>query len=394
MTMQHLRWASYIPIAGLTLLTAFWQNEPEPNPDSCIVDDIAAYLKRFVLLPEESLYSLVSIWVLGTHVHQHFDFFGYLFIHSPEPQSGKSRLLELLHEIAFNPTEIMVSPTHAVLFRTAENTTHLLDEVDGWTNKDELRNVLNAGFQKGRTVMRMEETEGQYGAKKFKVFAPRALAGIGTAILDGVTRDRTFMIRMVRQKQTERRERFHSKKLKTDLDRLRKAISQWIKRNQAAICDRYENGQFLYLERFQDRTIDVSQSLAAIMEIAFHNDGQALETAKIKLVKAISITRGEQQTNEGAAHEILRELTKLAYAHDPLVGSASELAEKMKGAIDSEIDEKNVSDVLLRYDFKSKSTRLEGGQPRYRYHLPYAALRDLCERYIGAAPPVEEQRGT
>src|SRR5205814_2266678 len=113
-----------------------------------------------------------------------------------------------------------------------------------WTNKEELRNILNAGFQKGRTVVRMGEADGAYTPKKFKVFAPRALAGIGTAILDGVTRDRTFMIRMVRQKQSERRERFHPKKLKTDLERLRKAISQWIKHNQAAVCDCYENGQF------------------------------------------------------------------------------------------------------------------------------------------------------
>jgi hypothetical protein len=47
---------------------------------------------------------------------------------------------------------ILVSPSEAVLFRTSEGQTQLLDEVDGWTNRDELRNILKAGYHVGGKV--------------------------------------------------------------------------------------------------------------------------------------------------------------------------------------------------------------------------------------------------
>ncbi len=350
------------------------------TPDFDILADLEKYLRRFILLPDECLYSLVSLWIVGTHLHKDFDFFGYLFVHSPEAQSGKSRLLELLNESVLNPSGIVVSPTPAILYRAADNNTFLLDEVDGWNERDDLREVLNAGFQKGRNVVRCGGKDEGYTPRSFNVYAPRALAGIGTDIIDRVTRDRTFMIRMVRQKHTERRERFQPRKIKPELDALRKGIGDWVKRNRSAVRDWYENSEMPYLQDFQDRTIDVSQSLAAILEVAYRQS-EGIRATRARFAKAVGMTRGEQQTAENG-HEILRELTKLAQAQDPLVGSASELADRLHSLIDGGITDKEVFPVLRRYDFTTKSTRLQGeDQPRYRYSLPYAALKDLCERY-------------
>jgi hypothetical protein len=365
-------------------------NPRDITPDFAILDALEKYLRRFILLPDESLYSLVSLWVIGTHLHKEFDFFGYLFLHSPEAQSGKSRLLELLNEVAFNPSGIVISPTPATLFRAADNKTFLLDEVDAWTRKDDLKEVLNGGFQKGRTVVRCDGKETGFTPRNFNVYAPRALAGIGTDILEPVTRDRTFMIRMVRQKQTERRERFQPRKIKPELDALRKGIGDWVKRNKQAVREWYEKGDAPYLQSFHDRTIDVSNSLAAILEVAYRQSEGIRETRE-RFAKAVGMTRGEQQSTE-SGHEILRELTRLAQAQNPLVGSASELAERLHSVIDGGIGEYDVSGVLRRYDFKTKSTRLRGEeQPRYRYSLPYAALQDLCERYAGVEMEAQEQ---
>lgn len=357
--------------------------------DAAIIDGLQAFLKRFVYLADESLYLLVSLWTLGTHLHQQFDFFGYLFIHSPEPQSGKSRLLELLHEISLNATQIQVAPSAAFLSRTAADKTHLLDEVDGWTNKEELRNVLNAGFQKGRSYSRLRESHGgKYVPDEFPVYAPRALAGIGTEILDRVTRDRTFMIRMVRQKHTERREPFRPARIKQELDTLRKSIAQWVKENREAVSDCYNNGHFPYLERFQDRTIDVSQSLAAILETVYSDQNKA-RAARETLARAIGITRGEQQATEDG-HEILKGLASLATPDNPLIGNATELAERLHAVLDAELSQEAVFRVLRRYDFETKSTRLPGEQqPRYRYRLEHETLKDLVDRYIGEVSPGE-----
>jgi hypothetical protein len=216
------------------------------GPDFDVVARLRDFFKRFVFLPEDSLYLLLALWTLGTYLYEHFEYFGYLFIHSPEPQSGKSRLLELLQQVTHNPSEIAVDPTSAVLFRTAANSTHLMDEVDGWTNKDELRNVLNAGFKRGGVVIRMREAKGDYTPEKFKVYAPRALAGIGLSILDQTTRDRSFIVRMVRQKPTERCEQFRLKKLQEEIQGLRADLKDWVAKHKATIADFYDREEFQY----------------------------------------------------------------------------------------------------------------------------------------------------
>jgi len=94
----------------------------------------------------------VALWVVSTYLHGEFEYTGYLFPYSAGPQSGKSRLLEVLDLLVLNSSGILISPTEAVLFHTASGGTQLLDEVDSWSDRDTLRSVLNAGFRRGNTV--------------------------------------------------------------------------------------------------------------------------------------------------------------------------------------------------------------------------------------------------
>jgi hypothetical protein len=119
--------------------------KPSAGADA-VVDRVADFIERFVFLKTKSLYNLLALWVVATHMHAEFEYTGYILACSPEPQCGKSRLLEVLELLAAFPSGILVSPTEAVVFRTAEGHTQLFDEVDAWTNKDFLRSVLNAGF--------------------------------------------------------------------------------------------------------------------------------------------------------------------------------------------------------------------------------------------------------
>ena len=216
---------------------------PQPAPlQPTIVDRLASCVERFVFLKNRQLYRLLAVWVVATYLVQHFEHRGYLFAHSPEPQSGKSRLLEVLELAVFCPSGILISVTEAVLFRTAKGKTQLLDEVDGWTNRDQLRSVLNAGSRNGGAVMRMEKDgQGRYNrVAKFHVYAPRALAGIGTDILNETTRDRTFMIQMVRQTRGERRERF-TRKIRHEAQALKAEIELWVKEHGDEVVALYES---------------------------------------------------------------------------------------------------------------------------------------------------------
>lgn len=354
------------------------QREHSPSSSPTILDSIAHFIERFVFLRQPELYRLIAVWVLATHLHTRFEYMGYLFAHSPEPQSGKSRLLEVLDLLVSNSSGVQVSPTEAVLFRTAHKSTQLLDEADGWRNRDELRSVLNAGYRNGGFIHRMEpDRKGGYKVAKFSVYGPRALAGIGLGILDGTTRDRTFVIEMVRQTPEERREPFRLRKLKRDVEVLRKEIGAWVKEHGQEVDDCYDRSEFPYLDTFRDRTIDVAQPLLAIVEVAYRGNKE-LEEARLGLIAAVATTRKDQESLV-LEHRILHELVRLASKEDPLVGTASELAAKCSG-LPEKPSEYTVSGTLRRYGFETKSVRKDG-VPKYRYSLPHERLADISRRY-------------
>jgi hypothetical protein len=349
------------------------------QPEANIIEDVAQFVRRFVFLRNDVLYDLVSAWIIATYLLELFDYVGYIFAHSPEPQSGKSRLLEVLDLLVNNSTGILVSPTEAVIFRTAKST-QLIDEVDSCIKREELRGVLNAGFQRNGFVFRMREAEGSFKPERHDVYAPRALAGIGENILHVATRDRSFMFEMVRQTKNERREEFRIRRVKPDADVLKARIENWVNENKQQIEKLYDQFAFTYLEEFRDRTIDIAQPISTVIEVAYAGNPK-LQRARNRLLDAISLTRREERSIQ-EQHKVLRQLVHLADSEDLLVGSPSELAEMCAKLLDGDAPESNViSSTLRQYGFKPKSHRKNGGQPTQRYVLPKAELLEILERY-------------
>jgi hypothetical protein len=353
---------------------------------------VAGFIRRFVFFRDDVIYDLVAAWIITTYLKDLFEYVGYLFAHSPEPQSGKSRLLEILDLLVMDSSGVLVSPTEAVIFRTA-NETQLLDEVDAWGNKDALKSVLNAGFRAGGAVVRMEERKEEgYRKVRFPVYGPRALAGIGTKILDVTTRDRTFMLEMVRQTKTERRQRLRMRAVKPEAECLKGRIVEWAKANKAAIADVYDKSKFPYLDHLRDRTIDITQPLASVIEVAY--SGKAINRARTRLVRAVSITRTEEHSPKDQ-HKVLKQLLQVPEAEDPLVGTAIELNGICANLQDPPSQEA-ITSTLRTYGFETKSCRKDGGEPRYRYVLHKAKLEEILVRYgaegeIQPAEPAAEQ---
>jgi hypothetical protein len=97
-------------------------------------------------------------------------------------------------------------------------------------------------------------------------------------------------------------------------------------RQQDWVLAFYEQSEteLFYLDRLRDRTQDVAEPLAAIMEMAYAQTPDTLEERCLEFLEAVSVTR--QDTVEFVAdHRILLELRRLANDDaKPLVGSASE----------------------------------------------------------------------
>src|SRR6266850_7591732 len=251
---------------------------PSARPNLNLVDHIASFIERFVFLKDKALYRLLALWIVHTYLVDEFEYTPYLFVHSPERGCGKTCLLSVLDLLVFKSSGISASPTEAVLFRSAQGHTQILDEADSYLPRLEtVRGILNAGYYCQGNVKRVDKDEkGKYTLQEFPVFAARVIAGIGSHILPVATRDRAFSIEMTRQIKSEKRERFRVRKLKPDVDAIVKSIEAWVKSQKSFVATRYASA-FPYLEKFQDRTIDISEPVAAILEVAYSDSPSLLE---------------------------------------------------------------------------------------------------------------------
>jgi hypothetical protein len=345
-----------------------------------LVDRIAEFIERFVFIKDKQVYRLLALWVIQTHLYKEFDYTGYIFASSPEPGSGKSRLLEVLDLLVANSSGLLIKPTDAIIFRTADGATQLFDEVDTWTNGDFLRGILNAGYHRGGIVQRCEPDEkGKWKMIPFPVYAPRAMAGIGLKILNGTTRDRTFIISMARRAHAERGEKFRLRRVKRGAEEMKAEIEAWVNTYRTLTIPVYDDAEAAlpYLCHLRERTIDIVEPLAAILEVAYAKTPD-LEARRKELLEAVNLTRkdGEEFLTN---HRILRELLRLAEANDPLVGNGSELGRKCE--LNPQPTEYEISETLRRYGFKSRSVRL-GQSVRYRYELPRARLAEICAGHL------------
>jgi len=333
---------------------------------------IAAALEKYIYLSHREDYTLLAAWVIGTHLYKSFDYFGYVLVDSPDRECGKTELLKVLNRLVWQPSGLLYSPTEATMFRLNKKT-QLLDEGDGWQNVRSLRNILNAGFQADATVARCEG-QGNYKVISYDVYIPRVLAGIAlTRQLHDTILSRSFRIVMARQTAKERRKKFRLRETELELKQLHTDIVAWASKERATVEGAYDTAPSPLLAKIDnDRTRDVAGPLFAIVGVLSPGD-------LFLLLRAVQRTRGEEGENIPDHFFIIDALYRLG--DDPVVGMASELAQRLHidGVLDS--GQERISSALRTFEFRTKTVRLNGDGGRKRYSLPRAELAGLLERY-------------
>jgi len=151
------------------------------NHIKSLYSKIIKILKKYCDL-DENYYNIIALWILGTYFHDEFPTFPYLYFNAMRG-SGKTRILKLIATLCKNG-ELMASMSEAVLFRTAENSSILIDEFEsiGSKEKGALRELLNCAYKKGMKVKRTKKIktfEGEsYKIEEFNVYCPICLANI------------------------------------------------------------------------------------------------------------------------------------------------------------------------------------------------------------------------
>jgi hypothetical protein len=196
-----------------------------------ILDDVRKLFRTFCVFTDEHCLNAVALWAAHAHLVEHLHTTPRLALLSPEPASGKTRVLELLELLTPEPM-FSLNASPAAVFRTLETNqvTLLFDEVDAiWrqagkddSNQD-LRSLLNAGYKRGASIPRCVGP--RHDVTRFPVFCAVALAGLGD--LPDTLMSRSVIIRMRRRAAGERVEPFRQRLHAEDGYRIRNRLSVW-----------------------------------------------------------------------------------------------------------------------------------------------------------------------
>lgn len=212
---------------------AFEEVEPWPDPvnGAEVLSRVSEVISSYVALPKE-LADMTALWCAHTHVYDVFLCTPRLNISAPAKGCGKTTLRDVIGLLVPRPIPAE-NLTSAVLFRVIEKfrPTILADEYDTWIAfNEELRGIVNSGHRRGGGVLRCVGDDQE--VHLFQVYAPMALAGIGT--LPGTILDRSIVIRLVRAKPGEVCRRFDSRNIEEETNLCRK-MARWCADNRVRL---------------------------------------------------------------------------------------------------------------------------------------------------------------
>ena len=359
------------------------------------IPKVERFIRRFIVLPNESDYTIFSLWIGHTYFMDKLNTTPRLAIISPEFGCGKSRCIEVLASLCFKG-EKLDHHTRSYLMRTVENCwkdlgkppTLLLDEIDtvfrGKTTEESeaTRAFANTGY---RSSGYYGITEGDKNKTpvKFRTFAPMALAGKGEVIPDSVM-TRAIIVRLQMRMAHEVIEDFLENSVEFEAQELSEELSNW-----SDYC-REDINQIQPDLTIRDREREIWLPLFKVAHLV----GE-------EWVKRIEIALGNIQAESSdnslsRERQLLADIWKVFQRHETdrvkssvIVLSLTEMPESEWDTYNfgKPITEKTLAKKLRTYGIRSKQMRFENGQGAKGYYRSevYSAVR----RYLDPSLPPE-----
>jgi hypothetical protein len=322
-----------------------------------LLDDIAAFIRRFVAMKEDQVVAL-TLWAAHTHAIGAADATPYLAITSAEKRSGKSRTREVLELLVREPLPA-ANISDAALFRVvaAKTPTLLLDEADAIfkaRDREDLRGLLNAGYRRGAVAYRVGGTN-RTTLEHFAVFCPKAFFGIGDFLPDTLA-DRAVPLRLERRTRDEHVERFRRRDVEEEGLSLRDRLADWLDPRIEHLTD----ARPALPDELDDRAADSWEPLLAIADLA-GGDWPARARGA-----AVALSTGEEREDDSLTARLLRDIhgafngdTRLATAE--LLQRLHEVQESPWGEYYGKpLSAHGLSRLLKPYRIKTMPVRHEG----------------------------------
>jgi putative DNA primase/helicase len=204
---------------------ALW---PEAVNGVALLNELSARYSAYVILPKYAA-TVLPLWTLHTYCLSAFDASPILLIGSPTRRCGKSRLLDV--QRFFVRKAVRTSNiTAAALFRyiDAAQPTLLIDEVDSFAHlHEELRNVLNSGYERSGVVIRCVGDDLEPHA--FSTYCAKTLAMIDKSKLSDTILDRSIILDLQRKRKDQEVDRLrqYDKETVGELGTLAQQCLRW-----------------------------------------------------------------------------------------------------------------------------------------------------------------------
>jgi hypothetical protein len=342
-----------------------------------LLDALAGFITRFVVLPSERVADLLALWTVHTHSLAASWATPYLRIVSATPECGKSLLMEIL-AVLVRRGWYAVNPSVAVLYRkiARDEPSVLLDEMDNYP-LDERRDalaVLNSGYKRGAMVPRCTES-GEL--QEFAVFCPKAYAGLDERQLVDTLLSRSITIRLEKRLASEPVEMWLAALSEPQAVPLRERCEQWGEQNVEALRDvRPELPAGMV-----NRRAEVWWSLLAIAE---HVGGAWPSRAR---AAAEELSSGDTDAVSDQV-QLLMDIRD-AFASEEVISTAT-LLDRLNGLEESPwggrrrgegLDARGLARMLRPFKIRPRSVRAEGGSKGYHFDQ----FEDAFARHLSQA---------
>ncbi len=355
----------------------------KPISTEGLLDEVLAFLKKFVVYPSSHAAIAHVLWVFHTHCMDQWDSTPRLVFLSPEPGSGKTRALEISETLVPRPIEA-VNTTPAYLFRKVSDEdgvpTILYDEIDTIfgpkaRDNEEIRGFLNAGHRRGAMAGRCVTIGKKVTTEELPAYCAVAMAGLKH--VPTTIRDRSVVIHMRKRAPTEEvspyRRRIHS----DTGNALRNRIETWAEKFSLA-------GNYPDMPQgVEDRAADVWEPLIAIADVA---GGRWSKNARDA---AVSFVKGCRETEPSYGVRLLSDL-RVIFATDTQLSTKTilqrlnDLEEAPWGDLRGKpLDARRMAKFLSEYGVKSGTIRLPDEQGRSTLKgYKVESLHDAWIRYL------------
>jgi Protein of unknown function (DUF3631) len=258
---------------------------------AALLDAVRHALVRYVVLPTPHAADAVTLWIAATHAQPAWAHAPRLVIRGPEKRCGKSRLLDMVEALSWDPF-ITVNSSSAAVYRsiTADPPTMLVDEADTIfgpkaDGNEDLRGLLNAGHQRNRPAKRYDAASNR--VESIPTFAMAALAGIGA--MPDTIEDRAVIVRMRRRAPGETVAPYRHRRDRPSLRELSEQLTTWL-RLDLSVLESAEPAMPL-----EDRAADTWEPLIVVAD---HAGGHWPDCARraAELLTAETVDSGDTST--------------------------------------------------------------------------------------------------